>query len=218
MVADIGWREFFKDPRLQELIGLALTNNRDLRVAVLNVEVSQAQYRIQRANLWPQIDATGSFTRQKTPGFELFPGEPAVNDQFSAGLGTTSYELDLFGRIRSLKAQALETYFATEEARRSAQISLVSEVAVQYLTELEYDQQWAVARQTLSSVQSAYDLNRQSYDAGSISELDLRTAEVQVQTAKVSIANYEQLRHRRRTRWCYCLAGRCRRTCRRCGI
>jgi outer membrane protein, multidrug efflux system len=194
MVADIGWREFFKDPRLQELIGLALTNNRDLRVAVLNVEVSQAQYRIQRANLWPQIDATGSFTRQKTPGFELFPGEPAVNDQFSAGLGTTSYELDLFGRIRSLKAQALETYFATEEARRSAQISLVSEVAVQYLTELEYDQQWAVARQTLSSVQSAYDLNRQSYDAGSISELDLRTAEVQVQTAKVSIANYEQLR------------------------
>ena len=193
-VADIGWREFFKDARLQALIGFALTNNRDLRVAVLNVEVSQAQYRIQRANLFPQIDATGSFTRQKTPGFELFPGEPAVNDQFSAGLGTTSWELDLFGRIRSLKAQALETYFATEEARRSAQISLVSEVAVQYLTELEYDQQLAVARQTLDSVQSAYDLNRQSYDAGNISELDLQTAEAQVQTAKVSIANYEQLR------------------------
>ncbi len=193
-VADIGWREFFKDPRLQALIGFALTNNRDLRVAVLNVEVSQAQYRIQRANLFPQIDATGSFTRQKTPGFELFPGEPAVNDQFSVGLGTTSWELDLFGRIRSLKAQALETYFATEEARRSAQISLVSEVAVQYLTELQYDQQLAVARQTLSSVQSAYDLNRQSFDAGGISELDLRTAEAQVQTAKVSIANYEQLR------------------------
>ena len=193
ITADIGWREFFKDPRLQALIGFALTNNRDLRVAVLNVEVARAQYRIQRANLFPQIDATGSFTRQRTPAFESFPGEPAVNDQFSASLGTTSYELDLFGRIRSLKTQALETYFATEEARRSAQISLVSEVAVQYLTELEYDQQLAVARQTLDSVQSAYDLNRQSYDAGGISELDLRTAEAQVQTVKVSIANYEQL-------------------------
>lgn len=194
IVADIGWREFFKDPRLQQLIGYALTNNHDLRVAVLNVEVSQAQYRIQRANLWPQIDATGSYTRQKTPSYELFPGEPSVNSQYSVGLGTTSYELDLFGRIRSLKVQALENYLATEEARRSAEISLVSEVAVQYLTELEYDQQLAIARATLDSVQSAYDLNKQSYDAGNISELDLRTAAAQVETAKVSLANYEQLR------------------------
>jgi multidrug efflux system outer membrane protein len=193
-VADIGWREFFNDPRLQALIGVALTNNRDLRVAVLNVEVSQAQYRIARANLYPQIDATGSFIREKTPGFETFPGVPAVSDEFSVALGTTSYELDLFGRIRSLKAQALETYFATGEAQRSAQISLVSEVAIQYLTDLEFDEQLAVARQTLASVQSALDLNQQSYDAGSISELDLRTAQAQVQTAKVSIANYEQLR------------------------
>jgi multidrug efflux system outer membrane protein len=194
-VADIGWRDFFQDAHLQQLIGLALTNNRDLRVAVLNVEVSQAQYRIQRANLFPQINANGSFTRQKTPGFELFPGIPSVNDQFTVGIGTTSYELDLFGRIRSLKKQALENYFATGEARRNAQILLVSEVAAQYLTELEYDQQLAVARQTLDSVQSAYDLNKQSYEAGNISELDLRTAEAQVETATVSIANFQQLRY-----------------------
>jgi multidrug efflux system outer membrane protein len=193
-VADLGWREFCNDPRLQQLVSLALTNNRDLRVAVLNVEVSQAQYRIQRANLFPQVDANGSFTRQRSPAYELFPGEPAINNQFNVSLGTTSYEFDLFGRIRSLKAQALETYFATGEARRSAQILLVSEVAIQYLTELEYDEQLAVARQTLASVQSAYDLNKQSYDAGNISELDLRTAEAQVDTAKVAIANYEQLR------------------------
>jgi outer membrane protein, multidrug efflux system len=194
-VADIGWRDFFQDAHLQQLIGLALTNNRDLRVAVLNVEVSQAQYRIQRANLFPQINANGSFTRQKTPGFELFPGIPSVNDQFTVGIGTTSYELDLFGRIRSLKKQALENYFATGEARRNAQILLVSEVAAQYLTELEFDQQLAVARQTLDSVQSAYDLNKQSYEAGNISELDLRTAEAQVETATVSIANFQQLRY-----------------------
>src|SRR5271170_7195892 len=178
-VADIGWREFFNDARLQQLIGLALTNNRDLRVAVLNVEVSQAQYRIQRANLLPQIDANGSYTRQQTPGYLLLPGINPVNDQYTLGLGTTSYELDLFGRIRSLKAQAIETYFATEEARRNAQISLVTEVAVQYLNELELDEQLAVARQTLDSVQSAYDLNQQSYDVGNASELDLRTAEAQ---------------------------------------
>jgi len=178
--ADIGWREFFQDARLQQLIGLALTNNRDLRVAVLNVEVSQAQYRIQRANLYPQIDATGGYARQKTPGYEIIPGEPSINSQYTVGIGASSYELDLFGRIRSLKKQALENYFATEEARRAAQISLVSEVAGQYLTELEYHQQLDVARQTLASVQSAHDLNKQSYDAGNISALDLRTTEAQV--------------------------------------
>jgi len=193
--ADIGWRDFFSDPRLQSIIGLALTNNRDLQVAVLNVEVSQAQYRIQRANLFPQVDATGSYTRQLTPGYELFPGQSAENSVYSVGIGTTSYELDLFGRIRSLKAQALENYFATAEARRNAQIALVAEVAIQYLTELELDEQLSVARQTLASVQSAYDLNKQSYDVGNASELDLRTAEAQVQTALVSIASYQQQRN-----------------------
>ena len=193
--ADIGWHDFFSDPRLQSIIGLALTNNRDLQLAVLNVEVSQAQYRIQRANLFPQVDATGSYTRQLTPAYEVFSGQSAQNSVYSVGIGTTSYELDLFGRIRSLKAQALENYFATAEARRNAQIALVAEVAIQYLTELELDDQLAVARQTLASVQSAYDLNKQSYDVGNASELDLRTAEAQVQTARVSIASYQQQRN-----------------------
>jgi outer membrane protein, multidrug efflux system len=201
-VADIGWREFFQDARLQSLIGLALTNNRDLRVAVLNVEVSQAQYRIARANLFPQVDGTAGYNRQHlskyqllSPGqTDLLPGQSQLEKQWSLGIGTTSYELDLFGRIRSLKAQALENYFATEEAQRSAHIALISEVAVQYLTELQYGEQLAVAQRTLASVQSAYDLNKQSYDVGNISELDLRTAEAQVETAKVSIANYDQLR------------------------
>ncbi len=194
-VADIGWRDFFRDPRLQQLISLALTNNRDLRVAVLNVEVSQAQYRIQRANLLPQIDATGGYTRQRLPGYELFPGESTINSQYSVSVGTTSYELDLFGRIRSLKAQALENYLATAEARRNAHIALVAEIANQYLTEVELEDELTVARQTLASVQTAYDLNQRSYDAGNISELDLRTAEAQVETANVSIASYEQQRN-----------------------
>ncbi len=194
-VADIGWHEFFQDARLQQLIGLALTNNRDLRVAVLNVEVAQAQYRIQRADLYPEIDASGNYIRQRSPKYQLVPGENAVNSQYSLGLGTTAYELDLFGRIRSLKAQALENYFATEAAQRSAQISLIAAVAVQYLTELEFDRQLVVSSNTLVSVQAAYDLNQQSYKVGNISELDLRTAEAQVQTAKVNISKYQQLRN-----------------------
>jgi multidrug efflux system outer membrane protein len=194
-VAGIGWREFFHDPRLQQLVGIALTNNRDLRVAVLNVELSQAQYRVTRATLYPQVDATGSYTRQRSPSYLLFPGESVVNSQYSAGVGTTAYELDLFGRVRSLKKQALENYFATEEARRNAQLALVAAVATEYLTELENDEQMAIARQTLEAVQSAYDLNRQSYEAGNASELDVRSAEAQVQTAKVSIANYQLQRN-----------------------
>jgi multidrug efflux system outer membrane protein len=194
-VAGIGWREFFNDPRLQQLVGIALTNNRDLRVAVLNVELSQAQYRVTRATLYPQVDATGSYTRQRSPGYLLFPGENVVNSQYSATVGTTAYELDLFGRVRSLKKQALENYFASEEARRSAQLALVAAVATEYLTELENDEQLAIARQTLETVQSAYDLNRQSYEAGNASELDVRSAEAQVQTAKVSIASYQLQRN-----------------------
>ncbi|HEY1718986.1 MAG TPA: AdeC/AdeK/OprM family multidrug efflux complex outer membrane factor [Verrucomicrobiae bacterium] len=193
-VADIGWREFFRDPRLQQLIGLALTNNRDLRVAVLNVEQSRAQYRIERAALLPEIDATGSELRQRLPHDLSGTGIPVTSSEYSLSLGTTSYELDLFGRIRSLKNAALENYFATAEARRSAQIALVAEVANQYLTERELNEQLKMTRQTLAAVQNSYNLIKASYDAGASSELDLRTAEAQVEIAKANAANFEQQR------------------------
>ncbi|MGA2179349.1 MAG: efflux transporter outer membrane subunit [Verrucomicrobiota bacterium] len=190
--ADIGWREFFRDPRLQRLIELALTNNPDLRVAVLNVAQSRAQYRIQRAALLPEIDATGSGTRQRIPAnVEGFPSALTLS-QYSLSLGTASYELDLFGRVRSLKAAALENYFATMEARRSAQIALVTEVGNAYLLERALTGQLAVARRTLTAVQASYELTQRSYEAGVVSELDLRTAEGQVQTARSNVAAYEQ--------------------------
>jgi multidrug efflux system outer membrane protein len=190
--ADIGWRDFFRDPRLQRLIELALTNNPDLRVAVLNVEQFRAQYRIQRAALLPEIDATGSGTRQRIPGDLSGTGHPVTASQYSLNLGTASYELDLFGHVRSLKAQALENYFATEEARRSAQIALVAEVGNACLLERALTEQLAVARQTLAAVSSSYDLTKRSYEAGVVSELDLRTAEGQMQTARSNVAAYEQ--------------------------
>ena len=190
--ADIGWRDFFRDPRLRRLVELALTNNPDLRVAVLNVEQSRAQYRIQRSALLPAINATGTGTRQRLPGDLSGIGEPLTASQYSLNLGTTSYEFDLFGRVRSLKAAALENYFATMEARRSAQIALVAEVGNAYLMKRALTEQLAVARQTLTTVQASYELTQRSYEAGVVSELDLRTAEGQVQTARSNVAAYEQ--------------------------
>src|SRR5258708_39903489 len=134
--ADIGWREFFTDPRLQQLIELALANNRDLRVAALNVEAQRAQYRIQRADLLPTISPTANESAQSVPPYLNKPGLPIPPTirQYTVGVGFTSYELDLFGRIRSLTHQQLETYFGYQETRRSTQISLVAEVADGYLT------------------------------------------------------------------------------------
>ncbi|HZL13038.1 MAG TPA: efflux transporter outer membrane subunit [Verrucomicrobiae bacterium] len=193
-VADIGWREFFRDPRLQQLIGLSLTNNRDLRVAVLNVEQTRAQYRIERAALLPEIDAGGSELRQRLPR-DLSGADHAVTEsQYSVSLGTTAYELDLFGRIRSLKKAALENYFATAEARRSAQIALVAEVANQYLMERELNEQLKMTQDTLRGVQYSYKLIKATYDAGVGSELDLRSAEAQVETAEANAASFEQQR------------------------
>ncbi|HEX3889606.1 MAG TPA: efflux transporter outer membrane subunit [Verrucomicrobiae bacterium] len=193
-VAEIGWREFFNDPRLQKLIELSLTNNRDLRVAVLNVEQTRAQYRIQRAALIPTVSATANGSRQRVAYGVNGSGGGATFSQYSVELGIASYEVDLFGRVRSLKTAALENYFASEENRKGAQIALVAEVANQYLAERELDEQLKMTQQTLGAVQNSYNLIKASYDVGASSELDLRSAESQVETAKASAASYEQQR------------------------
>jgi multidrug efflux system outer membrane protein len=190
--ADVGWREFFRDPRLQQLIELALTNNPDLRVAMLNVEQTRALYRVQRNALVPTVDVNANGSRQRISTGFAGGSYAATFNQFNVNLGVASYELDLFGRVRSLKRQALETYFASEEARKSAQIALVAEVGAAYLTERELTEQLAVARQTLKSAQRAHDLTKRSYEAGVLSELDLNAAEVGLQTARAAAAGYEQ--------------------------
>jgi len=190
--ADIGWREFFRDPRLQQLIELALTNNPDLRIAMLNVEQTRALYRVQRNVLVPTVDVNANGTRQRIAYGFAGSGKGTTYNQFNVNLGITQYELDLFGRVRSLKRQALETYFATEEARKSAQITLVAEVSAAYLTEREATEQLAVARQTLKAARNAYDLTKRSYEAGVLSELDLNAAETQRQSAQAAVAGYEQ--------------------------
>jgi multidrug efflux system outer membrane protein len=188
--ADVGWREFFTDDKLRAVIALALEHNRDLRVAVLDIEQSRAQYRIQRAALLPGVDATFSGDSTRTPQSVSSPGLPAVTRDYSASIGVSAYELDLFGRLRSLSAQARETLLATEEARRNVQISLVAEVADDYLTLATDRQRLALAEQTLRSQAESLELTRREAEIGSASDLSLREAETTVESARADVARY----------------------------
>jgi Outer membrane protein len=133
-VPALKWKDFFTDKRLQEIIVMALNNNRDLRLAALNVERARSLYGVQRAELFPAVNAAGGGGKQRRSSDLIASGDSRTIEQYSVNLGIASWEIDFFGRIRSLKDRALEEYLATEEARRSAQISLVSEVARAYLT------------------------------------------------------------------------------------
>jgi multidrug efflux system outer membrane protein len=179
---DRGWRATFADARLQALIDLALKNNRDLRIAALQVEATRAQYRIQRADLFPNVGATavGALSNR-----DMQP------NQYRVGL-TASYELDLFGRVRSLKAAALEEYLASEEAHRAAHLSLVSEVVDQYLRERAYDEERMVAEQQFKNNQEFFTLTQRMLEAGTRSELDVRTAEAQVQASRAEVARLKR--------------------------
>ncbi|OJW81640.1 MAG: multidrug transporter [Thiobacillus sp. 65-1402] len=186
----IAWRDYFADARLREVIALALANNRDLRVAALNIEKARAQYRIQRADLFPAIGASGSQNAQRLPGDLTSGGEADVTRQYSATIGFAAYELDFFGRIRSLNAQALELYLGTEEARRSAQISLVAEVANAWLILAADRERQALARSTYETRQKSYDLTRRSFEAGAVSALDLHQSQTLLESARADVARY----------------------------
>jgi len=184
------WQQQFHDPALQQLIRDALVNNRDLRVAALNVEAFQAQYRIQRADLFPAVSATGAGKRQKLPGDVTGTGKSAITSSYSATLGLSAYELDLFGRVRSLSEQAMLTYLGTEEARRSAQLSLVANVANAYLTWRADQELLALAQQTLAANDHSLHLTRRSKTAGKASALDVAQARTSVESTRASVARY----------------------------
>jgi multidrug efflux system outer membrane protein len=184
-VAEIPWREFFLEPRLQQTIELALANNRDLKIATLNVEKYRAFYQIARAALLPQLNASAAGSVQRVPETLSGTGSSEIYRQYSAGLGVSAYELDLFGRVRSLKDQALEEYFATEEAQRAAQISLIAAVAQSYLTLAADREELLLARQTLESRQSTFGLIEKRFNAGVISALDLHQAQTLIDGARV---------------------------------
>ncbi|NMF88280.1 AdeC/AdeK/OprM family multidrug efflux complex outer membrane factor [Aromatoleum petrolei] len=187
------WRDYFADARLRELVELALANNRDLRIAALNIERARAQYGIQRADLFPSITANGGQTAQRLPADLSRSGEAGTTRQYSATVGFSAYELDFFGRIRSLNKQALEQYLGTEEARRSAQISLVAEVANAWLRLAADRERQALANNTLATRQKSYELTKRSFDVGATSALDLRQAQTLLEGARADAARYASL-------------------------
>ncbi|MBX3738526.1 MAG: efflux transporter outer membrane subunit [Candidatus Didemnitutus sp.] len=190
--AELAWQDFFRDERLKRIVELALENNRDLRVAALNVERVRAVYNIQRSILIPSVDATGRMSRERTPAEFSASGQPVTGSVYSVGLEMPSYELDFFGRVASLRDQVLNQYLATEEARRSAQIALISAVARQYLAALAAREQLELAKETLAAAEHSYELSRQGFEGGVRSELDFRTAEGQRETVRAAVVAQEQ--------------------------
>ncbi len=178
------WQQVFTDPALQKLIDAALKNNRDLRVAVLNVEAYQAKYRIQRAAQLPTLTASGSQTRQLA--------YDAISNTDTATVGISAYELDLFGRVQSLKDQALETYLAQEATQRSTQLSLIANVASAYMTLLADQDLLRLAEQTAKSYEQSYQLIDQRYQAGISSSLDLSQSRSNLESVKSSLAQYRR--------------------------
>jgi len=183
------WAAFFKDPALKQLVAMALQNNRDLRVAALNVDAYRAQYRIQRAGQFPSLDAVGEGSRQRLPADLSQSGASNIASQYQVGL-STSYELDLFGRVRNLSRQALEEYLATEQARRSVHISLVADVAQAYLAWRADQSLLDVSRNSLVAYERTLGLVQASHEAGVASALDVRQAHTAVDGARAQAQRY----------------------------
>ncbi len=184
--AQLGWRDYFADPRLQRLIELALAGNADLRTAALNAEAVRAQYMISRASLLPSLNATGSGSRTGSNN--------AVSSAYSVGLGVTGYELDLFGRVRSNNEAALQSYFSTVAARDAAQLSLIASVAKAYFNQRYAEESMKLAQNVLGTREKTYKLSQLRHDAGVISAVDLRQQEALIESAKASYASAVQTR------------------------
>lgn len=207
-VSNIGWRDFFTDPRLQKLIEIALQHDPDAQVAALNIAAARAQYQIQRADLFPKISAIATEEIEKFPaavapiaaaggtggagsvGGATGGSSSGVFRFFEVGIGFTSYELDLFGRIRSLNHARLQQYLGYVETRRSAQISIVAEVANAYLTLLADQNLFRITQDTLESQRESLKLIKMSFDGGVATGLDLHQAETTVATAQANLAQY----------------------------
>ena len=185
--ADIEWQSFFPDPRLRELIALALRGNRDLRIAVLAIEQARAQYQIRRADQLPTVNVQAAGSRSPTAN----GGNASL---YTAGLALSAWEIDFFGRIASLSDAALAQYLATEEGRKAAQISLVAAVANTWLALVADEDLLALTRQTLASRQDSLRLARLRFENGVTSELDFRQAESLTETARVTLAQQQRQR------------------------
>lgn len=188
------WHAFFPDTRLQAVIDTALKNNRNLRTTALRIEEARALYNVQSADRLPNLNGAVSGSRARTSADLSSTGASAVSSSYQVGASLAAFELDFFGRVRSLNQAALAQYLASEEAARSAQITLVAEVAKAYLAERAFDEQYQLARMTLEGRQRAYKLAQQRFEVGASSALDLRQNETLVETARATLATLTRQR------------------------
>lgn len=187
--SDIAWKDYFRSENMQKVIQTALDNNRDLRTAALNIEKARAAYRIQKADLIPSVNLTAEGARTAVPENASSSGSSVTSSSFSANVNT-SYEIDFFGKVRSLNEAALRQYMATEEARTAAQMSLIAETANAYITYLSDAKLLQISKDTLKTRQDSYSLVKKGFDAGVRTELDLVQAVSAVEAAKASIQQY----------------------------
>ena len=185
--SELAWQDYFADPALRQLIDTALANNRDLRIAVLNIEQARAQLGLKRADQFPTLNAT--VTGSRTPN-----SDGGINSAYAAGFVVTAYEIDFFGRIASLKEQALAQYLATAEGSQTARISLMATVAQTWLGLLADEELMALTRQTLDTREASFKLVQLRFDNGASSELDLRLSQSLVEAARVTLAQQQRQR------------------------
>ena len=192
--AETAWREYFAEPRLQALIEQALANNRDLRTAVLRVEEARAAHGIQRAERFPALNAQGGMERSRVPADLNLTGKPLLGNVFQVELGMASWEIDFWGRVRSLQDAALQEYLATDAAQRAATLSLITQVANSYLVLCEIDERIALAGQTLASRTESLRIFTRRVEVGATSRLDQTQVESLLTQARALAAQLEQAR------------------------
>lgn len=191
---DVAWQAYFADPRLQAMLAQALASNRDIRIAALRVEEARAAYGIQRAEQFPTIALGASGSRARVPGDLSVTGRPMTSAQYQVGLNVSAWELDFWGRVRSLKDSALQTLLASDEARRAVCVALVAQVANGYLGLRELDERVALARATVDSRAESLRIFTRRFEVGSISKLDLTQVETLLSQALSLSAQLEQAR------------------------
>jgi len=189
----INWKEFITDERLRRVVEMALANNRDMKLAALNVEHVRAMYRIQRAELFPVVEAGTGLTKERVPADLSTTGKSATNARYDVTAGVTAWELDLLGRIRNLSERALQEYLGTEQARRGMKNTIIAAVADAYLTLAADAEQLKLSTTTYESQRESYRLVKRQWEVGMASELDLRRAETMMESARVDVSRYTQV-------------------------
>ncbi|MEI8703789.1 efflux transporter outer membrane subunit [Pseudoalteromonas sp. B62] len=189
----LNWQQFFNDEKLQTLISQSLEHNKDMQIAVLNVQRVRGLYQIEDSALYPSLDLNASGTRQRLPADLAGTGDATISSQYSATVGITSYELDIWGKVRNQSAQALQNLYSTELSQYSTQVSLISELANAWLNYATDLQLLELAKETLTSQQESLSLTQKSFDLGATSSITLEQLRSTVATAKVDIATYKRL-------------------------